>query len=612
MKPTQPDSIALIVVPISNPKTAVQLLRLATTLIDPTDGEIIALYIALENVEDEGTPIEEFEPLIQEFNEKNYPVELRTHPANNVSRGILDFSREVRADLLILGVQNVRKSEFEIGPVTRSVTETAPCEILIYASHRDYEFERVVVSVDGSNHARVAARVAQRVAAGFEAPMEAMTLQHMGHNHWEGRSLLRRSLEGIEGAETIHQTVAEANDPVSGLLSRINEDDLLVIGFDNRQVLNKWLFSDFSKRLLKNVPGSLILTSALADGHNGISHHVQRRLKWALPTLTELEQDSLVWMGGEMAMPSLDFFVLAIVAALIASAGLLLNSAAVIIGAMLVAPLMQPLIAFSIGLTTGRVDLLRRALPTVGLGVLVALVIATTFGKIVGMESPTAEMLSRSHPSLLDAAVAITAGIIAAYATARKDIPAALAGVAVAAALMPPICTIGLALSAQQYPLAGGATLLFLTNVVFISLAGWGVFFWMGMRPRLVDKSRRRQYVSWALVTVLAIPIIIILLNLTNRESATSIVGQRLQEALAPAELVEMRVEDEDKLTILATVRSATPVTSETVRIIQNTLSSELDEPVSLRVVVQMVIEPPPEATEPVVLEGTPEVTTSP
>lgn len=606
--PTAPEPTQRIVVPVSNPKTAPHLLNLATALVAPEHGRVIAVYVALENAEDEETPLEDIEAVIERFSKDGCPVELLTHLAGGVARGILDVAREVRADLVILGVQNPRKGEFEIGPIVRGVVAAAACDVLIYASHRDPTFERIVVPVDGSAHARAAASLGLRIAHSFQTPVEALLIQRSGHSQREGRERLRRSVEGLPDAGSIRQVVATANDPASGLLARLNENDLLVIGFAERSVLEKWLFSRFSDRILDNTPGPLILSSVHIGTGNGLTERVQRRLAWVLPTLTEMEQDALVWGAEGMAAPSLDFFVLALVAALIASAGLLLNSAAVIIGAMLVAPLMQPLIAFSIGLTTGRVELMRRAVPTVAAGVLLALVIAFGFGRLVGMDAPTPEMLSRSNPSLLDASVAITAGLIAAYATGRKDIPAALAGVAIAAALMPPLCTVGLALSAGSLTLAGGALLLFLTNIVFISLAGWVVFFWMGMRPRLVDKSRRRQYLSWTLVLLLTLPILVLLLNLSNRESAASLVGDRLREALAPAELVEMRVEANSPLTILATVRSAAPITPQTVQIVQNTLSSKLQEPVVLRVVVQTVISPPTDEPPPATPEVTPTI----
>lgn len=158
MTTASPENPHRIIVPVSNPATAPHLLKLATALIHPDEGKIIALYVALESVEDEGTPIEEIEPIIEQFVKANCPVELLTHPAGSVTRGILDVAREQRADLLILGVQNARKGQFEIGTVTRGVVAAAPCNVLVYAARRHATFEQVIVPVDGSKHAQAGAR----------------------------------------------------------------------------------------------------------------------------------------------------------------------------------------------------------------------------------------------------------------------------------------------------------------------------------------------------------------------------------------------------------------------------------------------------------------------
>ena len=91
--------------PVSNPATASQLLKLATALIDPEKGRVIALYVALENSEDKDLPLDDLQPIIDSFVKDGCPVELLTHPASSVARGILDVAREVGADLLIFGVQ---------------------------------------------------------------------------------------------------------------------------------------------------------------------------------------------------------------------------------------------------------------------------------------------------------------------------------------------------------------------------------------------------------------------------------------------------------------------------------------------------------------------------
>src|SRR5690606_3546905 len=107
--------------------------------------------------------------------------------------------------------------------------------------------------------------------------------------------------------------------------------------------------------------------------------------------------------------------------------------------------------------------LMRRSAITLVFGIIVSIFVAIGAGLLSSLSSPTSEMLIRSNPTLLDALVAFASGVVGAYATARKDIPAALAGVAIAAALMPPLCTVGLGLALGNQALASGSMLLFIT-----------------------------------------------------------------------------------------------------------------------------------------------------
>jgi uncharacterized membrane protein len=200
-------------------------------------------------------------------------------------------------------------------------------------------------------------------------------------------------------------------------------------------------------------------------------------------------------------------------------------------------------------------------------------------------------MLARTSPSLLDAGVALASGAIGGYATARKDIPSALAGVAIAAALVPPLCTLGLFLGAGDIASSARALLLFFANIVSIVLAAWAVFFWMGMRPRRIEQSRRQQYVSLALVTILMLPIIAVLLSISSRESQATLVEKRLENLLTPAEVVSLDLLPGEQLRVIATVRSAEPLVSDHVQIAQNDLETYLRQPVQLEVVVLNVIQ---------------------
>ena len=194
------------------------------------------------------------------------------------------------------------------------------------------------------------------------------------------------------------------------------------------------------------------------------------------------------------ATASVGFYIMLALSATLATLGLIANSAAVIIGAMIIAPLMNPIIAFSFSCARGNWRILRKAAFSVATGIVVVLFVSILVTKIVGSRMEGAEVLSRSHPNLIDLGVAIASGIAGAIAWSRRKISNALPGVAIAVALVPPLCTVGIGLalgsSAVRDPLHPhlvevqniefGAALLFLTNFVAILLFGGLVFLVQG------------------------------------------------------------------------------------------------------------------------------------
>jgi uncharacterized hydrophobic protein (TIGR00271 family) len=175
-------------------------------------------------------------------------------------------------------------------------------------------------------------------------------------------------------------------------------------------------------------------------------------------------------------------------AGVIATFGLLSNSAAVIIGAMIVAPLMNPIIALAFGgIETGRV-LIFRSLLTIVTGTIVIITMAFLVSESIGWKLAGSELIARMSPSLLDLGIAVAAGAAAAFAYTRPGVSSALAGIAIAVALVPPLCTVGIALSLGQKSgtdigfamgtvSARGPFLLYLTNIFGIVLAGGLIFF---------------------------------------------------------------------------------------------------------------------------------------
>ena len=184
----------------------------------------------------------------------------------------------------------------------------------------------------------------------------------------------------------------------------------------------------------------------------------------------------------EMSTPDRTYYVLAVVSAVIATYGLLSDSTAVVIGAMLVAPLMGPIFGIALSLVSLSRRLLFRSIVSETTGVLLVLLIGFVlmrFGPEVGLGQ---EVLSRTKPTILDIAIALASGLAGAFALVNVKVNAALPGVAISTALVPPLAACGICLGAEEYRLAGGAFILFLANFLAIELAAAMVFTLYGYR----------------------------------------------------------------------------------------------------------------------------------
>jgi uncharacterized hydrophobic protein (TIGR00271 family) len=201
------------------------------------------------------------------------------------------------------------------------------------------------------------------------------------------------------------------------------------------------------------------------------------------------------------------FIVLTLAAGLIATLGLLANSSAVVIGAMLIAPWMLPLRAAAFAILQGRLPLVARALTTLMLGIGMTVGLSVLLGAWVGLPILGSEVAARTQPNLLDLGVALVAGALAAYATLSARAISSLAGTAIAVALVPPVCAFGLLLSKQQWPAAMGAALLFASNLLGI-LSG-ALISLAVVEPRLRMRfwHSRIGLVSLSLTALLLIPL---------------------------------------------------------------------------------------------------------
>jgi uncharacterized hydrophobic protein (TIGR00271 family) len=321
--------------------------------------------------------------------------------------------------------------------------------------------------------------------------------------------------------------------------------------------------------------------------------------EWFQPLTTKRKTDVIRELN-QASSPGFDYFLLVLLSCSIATFGLITNSAAVIIGAMLVAPLMSPILGISLSTVIAQERLFQRALLSLGAGILLSLVLSTILGWIgrimpfdLLVVLPT-EVLVRTQPTPFDLGIALAGGAAAAYALANPRLSAALPGVAIATALMPPLCTAGIGIATGNSAAALGALLLFITNLAAISFAGILTFFALGFRPRkhetLWHGMPRGLLISAVLVLIITVPLFLLTMRLVdearyNKEVQDTVV---LEIASLPdAQLMEFDQDlVDDVLHLKITILTTYPPSYERVVGLQKEIAIQLAQPVSLQLIV--------------------------
>jgi uncharacterized hydrophobic protein (TIGR00341 family) len=211
------------------------------------------------------------------------------------------------------------------------------------------------------------------------------------------------------------------------------------------------------------------------------------------------------------------YAVMVILSTIVAAIGIMRSNVAIIVGAMVIAPLLGPNVALSFATTLGDIKLARRALKSNLVGILFALAVAVLVGLFFfKMDRANLEVMTRTHATLSDIALALAAGSAGALSLTVAA-PAALIGVMVAVALLPPLVVFGMLIGAGEYRLALGAMLLLLVNLICINLAGVLTFLLQGVRPRTwweADRAKKSTRIAIALwVILLAALAVLILLS---------------------------------------------------------------------------------------------------
>ena len=287
------------------------------------------------------------------------------------------------------------------------------------------------------------------------------------------------------------------------------------------------------------------------------------------------------------SVPSLSFYFLLGMSGVIATLGLLANSVAIIIGAMIIAPLIGPITGIAYAVTVANRRLLRRSFLTLATGVLFTVFISFLIAVVVGLKTVTPEISARTIPTLIDLAIALAAGAAGAFANTRRRIADALPGVAIAVALVPPLSVIGIGLALPDSSLAWGALLLFVTNLTGIIFSGVIVLLLQSYGS--VQRAKQGLIFSIVMLIVLGLPLGWSLQGLIVQNNVRYSVNQIVNNEMASFGNSDLRsvdvVTEGDRIVVEIEVAAASNVIDrDRLSKIEEQLTQELNRSVELEV----------------------------
>jgi uncharacterized hydrophobic protein (TIGR00271 family) len=307
---------------------------------------------------------------------------------------------------------------------------------------------------------------------------------------------------------------------------------------------------------------------------------------WTVHVIGQVDQAEVTERRREEGKLSEHYLFMTAMSGGIAILGLLLSSPAVVIGAMLLSPLMGPIMGLGFALAIGDWDWLGRSVRTLAIGSLLAVLLCAGLVFLSPIQTITSEIAARTRPNLFDLFVALFSALAGAYAMIRGR-EGAIVGVAIATALMPPLAVVGFGFATWNWTVFSGALLLFVTNLLTIALTAFGMAKVYGFRANLSKGQTRLQNVMVAAVFIgLAIPLGFSLNRIAWETNAQRIVRSEIREQFDGRSRLDALEIDFQTTPVRINAVVFTPLLQPEVDgAIQRGLSERLGEPVALELV---------------------------
>jgi len=311
-----------------------------------------------------------------------------------------------------------------------------------------------------------------------------------------------------------------------------------------------------------------------------------------MPKLDFSQRDSILKHLQDETRADNGYFLLLVLSVVITVLGLVLNSAAIIIGGMVVSPLLYPVMAMGAATVSGDARLLKRALFLTLRSSLVAVGVAFLVTLASPLREQTHEIISRTEPTIIDLVIALASGMAGAYAVAIKQRFASLIGVVISAALMPPLVIVGFAIATSSYEILLGTFLLYLANLIAIVVSTVAVFYVLGFRPgRSQEKqfeARRDLAVSLAIFVLVFTVLSFFLLSTISQAQRTRTIEIEIHTFLKSYNDTILVNLDEraypSQTVIKATIQGPAQFTQAAVDILDQKLEERLGEVVNLQI----------------------------
>lgn len=319
-------------------------------------------------------------------------------------------------------------------------------------------------------------------------------------------------------------------------------------------------------------------TSRLPTGQK--KEELTKRKLPLLPRATTEEFQDLFTLLRNKANLDAPYIIMMILSTLIATFGLFADSSPVIIGAMILAPIITPIVSFSMGMVRYDIEMLKTGIITILAGTVVSLIFAAGVSVMIPVKILTEEIDARLSPTLLDMGIAVVSGVAAAYAHAEEEIAKSLAGVAIAVALVPPLATAGIGVGWWDWEVFSGAFLLYLTNLAGIIMFAGITFLILGFAP--FRRARMGLVYTLIILILVMVPLSLSFNQISKEASITrQLEGSTIEDIL----LTDVKVRFGKSVVVSVRLVSPDAIEAEDMQRIKSDIEEIIGRPVTLEIV---------------------------